>query len=257
MGTDKVKILRRKADPLLPQYDEAQSARCGACGRAILLLLPILGCTLVIATLYLLVYRLDREITDVSVSTCLADYEPKIEVLVLIMIGASLMFVVTVMRNIQISVYHRRQRSESIFVRIINFIAAAANIFAYVGFVLVALYDLDGPGDAPRIHLIGSYMYFVLSGLYGLLHSYLLCKQSQYPMFCKIVLTIVPLAGVACSIVYVVLQGNGYEFEWFTVALAAIFVGMMSILFLVDPVDDELGDFFCCRRGKRIRSGGI
>ena len=253
MGIDRVKrSSRRKADPLLPQYDDDDGVpRCGSCGRALLLLLPILGCSFILATLYLLVYRLNVSIKDVSVSQCLADYEPKIEVLVIIFIGATLMFIVTVMRNIQISVYHRRQESESIFVRIINFIAAASNIFAYVGFVLVALFDLDGPGDAPRIHLIGSYMYFVLSGLYGLLHSYLLCKQSQYPIFCKIVLSLVPVAGVACSIIYVIVMGEGYEFEWFTVALGAIFVGLMSILFIVDPVDDELGDFFCCRRGKR------
>jgi hypothetical protein len=253
MGIDRVKrSSRRKADPLLPQYDDDDGVpRCGSCGRAFLLLLPILGCSFILATLYLLVYRLNVSIKDVSVSQCLADYEPKIEVLVIIFIGATLMFIVTVMRNIQISVYHRRQKSESVFVRIINFIAAASNIFAYVGFVLVALFDLDGPGDAPRIHLIGSYMYFVLSGLYGLLHSYLLCKQSQYPIFCKIVLSLVPVAGTACSIIYAVVMGEGYEFEWFTVALGAIFVGLMSILFIVDPVDDELGDFFCCRRGKR------
>ncbi len=251
MDIDRVeRSSRRNADPLIPQYDD-EEPRCGSFGRAFLLLLPILGCSFVLATLYLLVYRLDVSIKNVSVSQCLADYEPKIEVLVMIFIGATLMFTVTVMRNIQISVYHRRQKSESIFVRILNFIAAASNIFAYVGFVLVALFDLDGPGDAPRIHLIGSYMYFVLSGLYGLLHSYLLCKQSQYPIFCKIVLSLVPLAGTACSIIYAVVMGEGYEFEWFTVALGAVFVGLLSILFIVDPVDDELGDFFCCRRGKR------
>lgn len=251
MGINRVK--RRKVDPLIQQFDEGEGAptQCGALGRTILILLPILGCSFVLATLYLLIYRLDISIKDVSVSQCLADYEPKIEVLVMIFIGSTLMFTVTVMRNIQISVYHRRQKSESIFVRIINFIAATANIFAYVGFVLVALFDLDGPGDAPSIHLIGSYMYFGLSGLYGLLHSYLLCKQSQYPVFCKIILTLAPLAGFACSIIYAVVMGEGYEYEWFAVALAAIFVGLMCILFLVDPVDDELGDFFCCRRGKR------
>ena len=251
MGINRMKrSSRRKADPLLQEYDD-EPPRCGTCGRAILLLLPILGCSFVIATLYLLVYRLDVSINDESVSQCLADYDPKIEVLVMIFIGSTLMFTVTVMRNIQISVYHQRQRSESILTRIINFIAATSNIFAYVGFVLVALFDVDGPGDAPRIHEVGSYMYFVLSGVYGLLHSILLCKQSQYPMFCKIILILVPLAGGLCSIIYAVVEDEGYEYEWFAVALGAIFVGLMSILFMVDPVDDELGDFFCCRRGKR------
>ena len=38
------------------------------------------------------------------------------------------------------------------------------------------------------------------------------------------------------------------KYEWFAVAFSALFVGLFSTLFLVDPADDEIKDFFCCRR---------
>mmetsp|Transcript_18870 Transcript_18870/g.40833 ORF Transcript_18870/g.40833 Transcript_18870/m.40833 type:complete len:178 (+) Transcript_18870:331-864(+) len=163
------------------------------------------------------------------------------------------MSIVTAMRNIQINVYHRRQKSESRTMRFLNLIAAIANIAAYVGFVLLALFDIDEPGQAPQIHYIGAYMYFGLSGLYGVLHIFLLCKQTHYPMFVKILFTLVPLTTIACTIIYAVKPEENIAFEWFSVALAAIYVGLFSILFLVDSVDDELRDFFCCRRGNRGR----
>lgn len=250
---------RNRKDPLLPTTNTGiqENARCGACSRLILLLVPILGCTFILGSLCLLVYRLEVSISDTSISRCLADYSPKVEVLVLLFIGATLIFIVTAMRNVQINVYHRRQKSESICMRVLNLIAAIANIAAYVGIILLALFDLDGPGQAPLIHYIGTYMYFGLSGLYGLLHSFLLCKQNQYPMLCKIIFTIVPIATIACSVIYAVNPEEKIEFEWFSVALAAINMGLISILFLVDSVDDELRDFFCCRRvssGQRSRS---
>ena len=46
-----------------------------------------------------------------------------------------------------------------------------------------------------------------------------------------------------------VLPDTLYILEWLTVALNACLVGCAVLLFLHDPVDDELRDFFCCRRG--------
>ncbi len=260
MGSTKVKrgtnSTTRKKEPLLPETvnDGNKSDKCGACGRFILLLLPILGCSFVLLSLLMLVYRLGVPITDASISTCLATYSPKVEVLVVIFLGATLMFVVTVMRNIQINVYHRRQHSESKCMRLTNLVAAIANILAYVGFVLLAIYDLDGPGNAPTIHYIGAYMYFALSGVYGLLHTFLLCKQTHYPMVCKILFTVLPIATIVCTIIYVIDMDARYEYEWFAVALAAVTIGSFTILFLVDSVDDELRDFFCCRRVRKSES---
>ena len=256
MGTTKVKRSSPRRDPLLPQTHKAAGAsgktdRCGACGRFILLLLPILACAFVLGSLFLLVYRLGVPITDTTISQCLSDYSPKVECLVVIFIGATLTFVVTVMRNIQINVYNQRQKCESKAMRFINLIAAVSNILGYAGFVLLATYDVDGPGQAHQIHYVGAFMYFILTGVYGILHIYLLCKQVQYPMFCKIIFTMVPVATIACSITFAVNPTVNYAFEWFSVALHAVFVGLMSVLFMVDSVDDELRDFFCCRVRKR------
>ncbi|KAL9179569.1 hypothetical protein ACHAXT_008859 [Thalassiosira profunda] len=234
--------------------DTQGNTRCGACTRLLLFLLPLLGCACILGSLALLSLRLGVSITDASISTCLADYDTvgsKVEVLIPIFVGASLMFVATKMRNIQVNEYHRRQRTESKCRYAMNLIAAISNVLAYGGFVLLALFDLDGPGNAPLIHEIGSYVYFILSGVYGVLHAILLCKQVQYPMLCKVIFATLPVATIACTIIYVTKQDELFVFEWISVALAAINVGLISVLFLVDPVDDELRDFFCCRRAGR------
>lgn len=257
-GRTKVKrsSTNNRKEPLLPQTQqnvESSKSRCGACGRFMLHIIPMIGGIFVIGSLFLLTIKLGVPITDTSISRCLADYTPKVEVLILIFIGATLMFISTMMRNIQINVYHRRQKSESKCMRMLNLIAAISNILAYVGFALLAIYDLDGPGNAPTIHYIGAYMYFSLSSVYGILHTFLLCKQTQYPMAAKMVFTLLPLVSIACTLIYVIKINDEdcpYEYEWLSVALHALTVGMMSVLFCIDSVDDELRDFFCCRRGK-------
>lgn len=259
MGT-KVKKSKNKSrkDPLLPTTRQNVgttdgSGRCGACGRFILLLLPIIACACVLGTLYLLLYKLDVQITDTSISNCMADYDPKVEVLVMTYTSAAMMFIVTAMRNIQINVYHRRQKSESTSMRAINLIAAVANIASYVGFSILATYDIDGPGQSKTIHLIGASMFFGLKGLYEVMHVFLLCKQTQYPLFVKILFTLVPTVSIACSIIFAINKEENTAFEWIAAALGAVYGGLFSILFLVDPVDDELMYFFCCRRGTKGR----
>lgn len=254
MGSAEVtgSLSTKKSQPLLPTTVQGVSGRCGACSHLFLLFIPILGCSFLLAALYLLMYRLGVQITETSISFCLANYEPKVEVLVVISAGATLMFVVTMMRNIQIEVYHRRQGSESTAMRVLNYIATMSNILAYVGFILLAVFDLDDPNPFYRvIHYVGSVVYFALTGLYGLLQTYLLCKQTQYPMFCKIVFTMVSSAAIVSSIIYISNLEENFELQWFAVALHAIYVGLMSLLFHVDPIDDELRDFFCCRQNQR------
>ena len=68
-------------------------------------------------------------------------------------------------------------------------------------------------------------------------------------MFSKIIMTIVPVASILCSVVFAIQQEDGYQYEWFAVALAAIFIGLFVILFLTDRCDDELEEFFCCKKG--------
>jgi bacteriorhodopsin len=67
-------------------------------------------------------------------------------------------------------------------------------------------------------------------------------------MTCKIIMTIVPLVSVLCSVMFAISREDGYQYEWFAVATAAIFVGCFIILFKTDPCDDELQQFFCCKK---------
>jgi uncharacterized membrane protein YecN with MAPEG domain len=258
---------QKRKDPLLPQTKahadattggsdiKATTEKCGTCGRLTLLLLPIFGCSMILSVLYLLVFRLDIKVSNSTVSAALADYEPTYEILLLLCTGAFAMFVVTAARNIQINVYHRRQKSSSTFQQLVNFVAALANIVAYFGFIILAAYPIDSEVARERkLHLVGAYLYFGLSGVYGLLHTFLLWKQRQYPLFAKLLLTVVPVMMVVCSIVFAVNQEEACEYEWFAVALAALFVGLFFILFLVDRVDDELQDFFCCKRQRSTKT---
>lgn len=254
MGTTNVKRSKSngaKAAPLLPTTDQRESGPCDTCSRGIFLLVPIVACSLVLVALFLLAYRTGNgvRIAETSISLCLASYDPKAEVLLVISCGATLMFVVSIMRNIQINVYHRRQKSESRALRGVNFIAALSNILAYCGFILLAMFDINYLYDGARLlHYIGAYMYFSCAGLYEVLHTFLLWKQSQYPMLQKVIFTVVGVSSIASAAIFASNIENFYEFEWLAIALHAIYVGLMSTLFLVDPVDDELRDFFCCRR---------
>ncbi|KAK1747116.1 hypothetical protein QTG54_002460 [Skeletonema marinoi] len=216
-------------DLSLGASNEADGGKSNACIRLVLGVLPLLGCNIILAVLYLLQAKLGITMNDSSVSQALADYEPNLEFL-----------------------------STTCGMKALNSIAAFANITAYAGFVLLALFPVDAESERDRqLHNVGSYLYFGLSGLYGLLHTFLLWKQTQYPSIIKVMFTIVPLVTIAFSITYVVKMEEAYMTEWITVALGAIFVGLMSLLFCVDPVDDELIDFFCCRRGgdkSRVRT---
>lgn len=97
--------------------------------------------------------------------------------------GATVMFVISIMRIIQINVYHRRLRSESRIMHAINFIAAMSNILSYRGFIFLAMFDVNYLYDGARmLHYVGACMYFCCAGLYEVLHVFLLWNQREYPM---------------------------------------------------------------------------
>ena len=203
-----------KKESLLPETvgDTSRGGRCGCCGRMVLLMLPVFGAAMILSVLYLLLYHHDITIADSSISAALSGYEPYWQILLPLCVGAFTTFIVTISRNIQISVYHRRLKSESNLMRALNFIAAFANIAAYVGFVVLALNRVDDESEDKRnLHLLGAYMYFGLSGLYGFLHMILLYKQKQYPLYCKIVFTLIPIAMVVCSIIFAVEQEEAFQ----------------------------------------------
>ncbi|KAL3791288.1 hypothetical protein HJC23_000905 [Cyclotella cryptica] len=239
-----------KKEPLLPVSIEGgrsrSGSRVGRCASILLLTMPLIACSLILGTLYLLVYKMNISIRDISISGALADYEPTWQIILLLCTGAFASFVVTISRSIQIGVYHRRNNSAFRGLRLLNFVAAVTNILAYAGFIILAIYPIDG--ENKDYHMFGAYMYFGLMGLYCFFHIILLWKQRQYSMFSKIIMTIVPTASVICSVIFAIQQNEGYQYEWFAVALAALFIGLFVILFGTDRCDDELAEFFCCRK---------
>jgi hypothetical protein len=130
---------------------------------------------MILGTLYLLVYKMNITISEISISGALADYEPTWQILLPLCTGAFASFIVTISRSIQIGVYHRRNNSAFRGLRLLNFIAALTNILAYVGFIILAIYPIEGKNK--DYHMFGAYMYFGFMGLYSFFHVFLLWKQ--------------------------------------------------------------------------------
>lgn len=258
-----------KAKLLLHEHTKVSSQR-SIISHTIIVFLPILGAALNLAAFILLIVKLGVEsVTTDSISTALAAYETKWETMTLILIGSTIIVVVTMMRDIQINVYHRREKSDTQTMRVLNIMAAIANILAYIGLVLLVIFDSNDPYPAPLIHLVGAGMFFILNSMYGVIHSYLLWKQTQkYPTWCKIVFTVLPMTSIACYGVFIYgyfaaastledfkeyLAGDEVysiypEYEWLSIMLTITLSGFMSYLFHVDSVDDELREFICFRR---------
>lgn len=172
------KNVRSKKEPLLPMSVEgggSSRSKAGKCASVMLLTMPLFGCFMILGTLYMLVYNMGISINEMTVSSALADYEPTWEILVCLCTGAFCSFIVTISRSIQIGVYHRRNNSAFRGLRLLNFVAALINILAYVGFVILAIYPVDGEHE--DYHMFGAYMYFILIGVYALMHIFLLWKQ--------------------------------------------------------------------------------
>ena len=190
---------------MLPTTDTETNkvTRFRACGRAVLILLPVQSCALILASLYLLAYR-PGVTKGHTISKWLSRYEPKAEVLAPVCTGATLSFIIMVMRNIQIDVHHRRRKGKSRCVQATNLVATVTNALAYAGFVLLAVFDSEGAGARSRVvHLAGGFAFFILTGVYGLLHAFLLCAQGQHPTHCKVAFAIIPLTMISCLIVFV------------------------------------------------------
>lgn len=234
-------------------------ARCGGCAcRSITLLFPVNGCLFMMLALYAL--SRDRVISEVTISELIATYGDPTKILALLVLGASCTFVTGAMRKIQFGVYLRRIGDESQLWRALNIASTLSLILAYAGFCILAYYDAISHN---LMHNVGAFLYFVLSSAFGLLHMAITWKQTQYPLYAKLIFSLVPLASTTSILVYLlsleevgVLPDTLYVLEWLTVALNACLVGCAVLLFLHDPVDDELCDFFCCRRGQNGEKGG-
>lgn len=254
--------LQTRKEPLLgeiissPKSDVGthQNNRSHCCLRIILALSPLMGCAVILIFLYLLIYQEGgKSPKETSVSQAMADYEPHVQILVLSLTGGTLMTIVTMARQIQIRESFGREGKLTTCLKITNLIASLSNISAYVGFVMLAINKTDSEvGNESQLHAIGSYMFFTLATFWGILQSSILFKQRQYPCCIKIVLLLLVVAELGTIIGYVILAEKAYLLEWISVALIALYIGLFFVLFAVDPVDDELIEFFCCccRRGR-------
>ena len=225
---------------------------CCKVSHVITCLAPIIAGSLILSVLYQLLSTLEITIYDQSVSDSLSEMEPYLRVLVPIAVGGSIMFVITAMRNIQITVYFTRQRSYSRFLYILNWLASVLNVAAYVGFMMLAFNKNNGSDPEIKRHFIGTAIYFACVSVYGMLDSFLLLQQKQYPAILKVLMVLIALAatGAAAYYSYTALtpESDAVEYEWIAVALETIYIVLYSILFHIDPVEDELLTFFCCSR---------
>jgi hypothetical protein len=225
-------------------------------------------CSLTLAILGGLIYSFEdgTTINNISVSGALEIYEPYSTMVVLASFIAVISFAVTASRNIQIAVSMQRARasnelgSYSCINRFLNITAAIINVVAYVGFTLLIAFRLNQqePAYAMQAHFFGAVVYFSGITVYSLIHSILLYYQDpgKYPKWLKALFALLTVCIVVCVIAFGIdLQGN-VEFEWMAVVFMSLYMGLFSILFHIDNVDDEIQAFFggcicCCCFGRR------
>ena len=243
--------------------NEPPSSSVGRCGHFFIVSLPLLVCGLTLAILGCLIYSFEdgTSINNISVSGALETYEPYSTIVILAAFIAIISFAVTASRNIQIAVSMQRARngngnlsSYSCMNRFLNIVAAIINVAAYVGFTLLIAFRLnqEEPAFARNAHFYGAVLYFSGIAAYSVIHSMLLYYQDpeKYPKWVKALFAILTIAILVCVIAFGIdLQGN-VEFEWMAVVFMSLYMGLFSVLFHIDNVDDEVRDFFggclCC-----------
>lgn len=262
---------------------------CGCLGHLTILFLPIIATAFMLAFLIVLAVfdRSEIQQTDLygdeelyelaeiyyasvssdTISLVMSQYAPYPVVLALASVSCVLMSMVTVARNIQIEVYHRRTGS-IIFMKFINYLSAIINVLAYVGLMVAVNFKVtqEDPEYAVQAHFLGFLTFFAGTATYAVLHSFLLWRQSEYPAPVKALFFVLAMVIVGSSLAFAIPiwingitsdQGATPVFEWVAVFASALSMGCYLILFFVDPVDDELGSFFCggseSKRAKRKR----
>ncbi|KAL3916318.1 MAG: hypothetical protein SGARI_007981, partial [Bacillariaceae sp.] len=230
----------------------SSSSTIGCCGHFLIVSLPLVVCSLTLAILGCLIANFEdgTTIQNISVSGALELYEPYSTIVLLAAFIAIISFAVTASRNIQIAVSMQRKRqkndlgSYSCFNRFLNVVSSVINVAAYIGFTLLIAFQLnqEEPAYAGQAHYSGAIMYFIGIAAYSTMHSILLYYQDpeNYPKWLKAMFALVAVGILACVIAFGIdLQGN-VEFEWMAVVMMSLYMGLFSILFHIDNVDDEL-----------------
>ena len=251
ISAEKQQQMKQRKYPLLgetiPNVGTNKRKPGNCCIRVIFGFLPLLFAAVIMGFLYLLIYKGGAQPMETSVSLAMSAFEPQNELIGIAIFGGTLGIITTWSRDVQIAVHFGRDGTYNCCLKATNAIAALSNTFGYIGFVLLTVYKIDSEDETEGlIHTIGSFMFFGLASLYAILQSAILFKQKQYPKCIKIVLLLVAITETALIVGYVILEEQAYVLEWVAVALIAFYIGLFFILFCVDPVDDELVDFFCC-----------
>ena len=254
---DKKQQLQIRKEPLLgetirPNVGTNQTNRKDCCARIFFAFMPLLSSAFIISFLYILMNVGGNDRTKVLIGQAMAAYERPAEIMVLAVLGSVFAILTTIAREIQTRVYFSKDGEYTFCLQAMNSIGALANILAYVGYLLSVFNKYDDEDETKALlHMGGVLMFLVLAPLYALLQCFLLFKQKQYSLFVKIIFLIVGVCEYGVSIAYLVLKEQAIQLEWFAVALISLFNGLFFILFLIDPVEDELKEYFsfgCLRK---------
>lgn len=253
--------------------------------------LQVITCSLPLAGAGLFAYILlvttsDTPITEWSVSDALAAYPDYQQLLVVLIIAASLIFAATATRNVQIRIWFRRRYGNYLtcccrkqpagnnngqqlsqgsvtYLASTNDVASVVNVAAYISFLILAIVPTDAPTQAERnVHNGAAVAYFSLSITYAVLQVLLTCKQGkQYPKFVNVVQLLLALATTALSIIYVVsfyfAETPFFLVEWLAVIFNLAFIAFFAVLFHYDSAADELVEYLCpccCKNKKKSDS---
>lgn len=300
LNNDNKNSRRRRRYMTRGKYADVESSEgatlCRCIGHLLVLFMPLIAMSVMLAFLSLLVvfdkenlqeFEIDganatglagmyyASVQSDSISVVMSQYDPYIHVLALSSTACVLISMVTVARNIQIEVYHKRTGS-IVFMKFINYLASIINIVSYIGLMVAVNFKAtqEKPEWAPRAHYIGFLVYFAGTAAYSFLHQFLLWRQAEYPVFVKILFFILAITIIFSSFAFGVplwfseltTDDLGEPvFEWVAVFASAISIGLYVILFFIDPVDDQVTNFFCGaqrvvirgetkrERGRRVR----
>mmetsp|Transcript_20301 Transcript_20301/g.31753 ORF Transcript_20301/g.31753 Transcript_20301/m.31753 type:complete len:304 (+) Transcript_20301:227-1138(+) len=261
---EKQQQLQNRKEPLLgesiqPNVGTNQTNRGSCCARVFFAIIPLLSSAFIIAFLYILIFQGGNDPTQVLIGQAMAEYERQGEILAMAIMGSLFTIITTISREVQVRVYFSKEGTYTWGLTAMNTIGTLTNILAYVGYLLTVLNKYDDEDEKKALlHVGGVLMFFVLAPLYALLQCALLFKQKKYSLFIKIVFVLVAVTEYAVAIAYLVLKDLSIQLQWFAVALMSLFTGLFSILFLVDPVDHELKEYFtfgCCRKKSGVSDG--
>lgn len=233
-----------------------------------LVIFPILGTVMILIVMSLLHVRVvkDMPINEMSVSLAMSIYEPYWQVLLPLTVGSVIFFAVSIVRSIQTSMNIQQiqphdntiaSKNGLVAMRITNAVATVASVLAFVSYILLAFWR-HKPGGTEREniqHHYGSYGYFILVGVYILLHTISLYQQknSNYPMALKHWFGALALTSIVSSVVY---ERSGLKLgacEWIALAMNAFYFGSYSLLFYLEPMlSGDVGKYLSSRHQSQV-----